>query len=67
MLEQRCGPHNLAALRLGAFDGLTTILPGLFAWAPPEIIHMTPFVVTIIALVLFSIRAQGALALRGAH
>jgi simple sugar transport system permease protein len=57
----------LAALLFGAFDGLTTILPGLFDWVPPEIIHMTPFIVTILALVLFSIRAQRLLALRGAH
>jgi simple sugar transport system permease protein len=57
----------LAALLFGAFDGLTTILPGLFNWVPPEIIHMTPFIVTILALVLFSIRAQRALALRTAH
>ncbi|MEO9230086.1 MAG: ABC transporter permease [Devosia sp.] len=57
----------LAALLFGTFDGLTTILPGLFDWVPPEIIHMTPFFVTILALVLFSIRAQRVLALRGAH
>jgi simple sugar transport system permease protein len=57
----------LAALLFGFFDGLTTILPGLFNWVPPEIIHMTPFIVTILALVLFSIRAQRALALRAAH
>jgi simple sugar transport system permease protein len=57
----------LAALLFGFFDGLTTILPGLFSWVPPEIIHMTPFIVTILALVLFSIRAQRALALRTAH
>jgi simple sugar transport system permease protein len=57
----------LAALLFGAFDGLTTILPGLFAWIPPEIIHMTPFVVTILALVLFSFRAMRALALKGAR
>lgn len=57
----------LAALLFGFFDGLTTILPGLFNWVPPEIIHMTPFIVTILALVLFSIRAQRALALRTAH
>lgn len=57
----------LAALLFGAFDGLTTILPGLFDWVPPEIIHMTPFIVTILALVLFSIRAQRLVALRGAH
>ena len=57
----------LAALLFGAFDGLTTILPGLFDWIPPEIIHMTPFIVTILALVLFSFRAMRALALKGAR
>lgn len=57
----------LAALLFGAFDGLTVVLPGLFAWVPPEIIHMIPFIVTILALVLFSYRAQRALALRSAR
>jgi simple sugar transport system permease protein len=55
-----------AALLFGAFDGLTTVLPGLFAWIPPELIRMIPFAVTIAALLVFSIRAQRALALRGA-
>ena len=45
-----------AALLFGAFDGLTTVLPGLFAWIPPELIRMIPFVVTILALLLFSYR-----------
>ncbi len=57
----------LAALLFGAFDGLTTILPGLFSWIPPEIIHMVPFLVTILALVLFSFRAMQARALKGAR
>jgi ABC-type uncharacterized transport system permease subunit len=57
----------LAAVLFGAFDGLTTVLPGLFEWIPPELIRMIPFVVTIMALVLFSFRAQRALALRGAR
>ena len=56
-----------AAVLFGAFDGLTTVLPGLFGWIPPELIRMIPFIVTIMALVLFSIRAQRALALRGAR
>jgi simple sugar transport system permease protein len=47
----------LAALLFGAFDGLTAVLPGLFAWIPPELIRMIPFVVTILALLLFSYRA----------
>jgi len=57
----------LAAILFGAFDGLTVVLPGLFAWVPPEIIHMIPFIVTILALVLFSYRAQRLIALRGAR
>jgi simple sugar transport system permease protein len=46
----------LAALLFGAFDGLTTVLPGLYGWIPPELIRMIPFVVTILALLLFSYR-----------
>jgi len=55
----------LAALLFGAFEGLAVIMPGLFADAPAELIRMIPFVVTILALVLFSYRAQRALKLRG--
>jgi simple sugar transport system permease protein len=36
-------------------------MPGLFNWIPPQWIHAIPFVVTILALVLFSYRAQQAL------
>jgi simple sugar transport system permease protein len=57
----------LAALLFGAFEALAVVMPGLFAWVPAELIRMIPFVVTILALVLFSIRAQRALALRGAR
>lgn len=57
----------LAALLFGAFEALAVVLPGLFSWVPAELIRMIPFVVTILALVLFSIRAQRALALRGAR
>jgi simple sugar transport system permease protein len=57
----------LAALLFGAFEAFAIVLPGLFAWIPAEIIRMIPFIVTILALVLFSIRAQRALALRGAR
>jgi ABC-type uncharacterized transport system permease subunit len=56
----------LAALLFGVFEGLSIIMPGLFNWIPSEWIHMIPFVVTILALILFSVRAQRALALRGA-
>jgi general nucleoside transport system permease protein len=56
-----------AAVLFGAFDGLTVVLPGLFDWVPPEIVHMIPFIVTILALVLFSYRAQRAMLLRGAR
>ena len=55
----------LAALLFGAFEGLAVVMPGLFADAPAELIRMIPFVVTILALVLFSYRAQQALKLRG--
>lgn len=55
----------LAALLFGAFEGLAVVIPGLFAEAPAELIRMIPFVVTILALVLFSYRAQRALKLKG--
>ncbi|ODT16193.1 MAG: ABC transporter permease [Kaistia sp. SCN 65-12] len=55
----------LAALLFGAFEALAVVMPGLFNDIPAEIIRMIPFVVTIAALVLFSIRAQRALAMRG--
>jgi general nucleoside transport system permease protein len=55
----------LAALLFGVFEALSIVMPGLFNWIPPQWIHMIPFVVTILALVLFSIRAQRLLALRG--
>jgi len=55
----------LAALLFGTFEALAVVLPGLFSWFPAELVRMIPFVVTILALVLFSIRAQRALALRG--
>ena len=57
----------LAALLFGAFEALAVVMPGLFNWIPADLIRMIPFVVTILALVLFSIRAQRALALRGAR
>lgn len=57
----------LAALLFGVFEGLSIVMPGLFNWIPTEWIHMIPFAVTILALVLFSVRAQRALALRGSR
>ena len=54
-----------AALLFGVFEGLSIVMPGLFNWIPTEWIHMIPFAVTILALLLFSMRAQRALALRG--
>jgi simple sugar transport system permease protein len=56
----------IAALLFGTFEAFAVVMPGLFSWIPAELIRMIPFVVTIIALVLFSVRAQRALALRGA-
>lgn len=55
----------LAALLFGTFEAFAVVLPGLFNWLPAELIRMIPFIVTIAALVLFSIRAQRALAMRG--
>ena len=55
----------LAALLFGAFEGLAVILPGLFATVPAELIRMIPFLVTLLALVSFSYRAQRALKARG--
>jgi ABC-type uncharacterized transport system permease subunit len=54
-----------AALLFGTFEGLAVVMPGIFDDAPAELIRAIPFVVTILALVLFSVRAQRALALRG--
>lgn len=55
----------LAALLFGTFEAFAVVLPGLFNWMPAELIRMIPFVVTIAALLVFSVRAQRALALRG--
>ena len=55
----------MAALLFGVFEALSVVMPGLFNWIPAEMIHMIPFVVTILALILFSYRAQRALQLRG--
>ena len=48
----------LAALLFGMFDALSVVMPGLFNWIPAEIIRMIPFVVTVVALILFSYRAM---------
>ena len=47
-----------------SYERLSIVMPGLFNGIPPQWIHMIPFVVTIAALVLVSIRAQRALLLR---
>ena len=49
---------GLAALLFGMFDALSVIMPGLFNWIPAELIRMIPFVVTVVALILFSYRAM---------
>jgi len=54
----------IAALLFGAFEGLAVVMPGLFNNIPAEIIRMIPFIVTILALVLFSYRAMRARQLR---
>ena len=50
----------LAALLFGVFEALAIVMPNLFNWIPGEIIQTIPFVVTILALILFSYRAQRA-------
>lgn len=54
----------VAALLFGAFEALAVIMPGLFSSIPAELIRMIPFLVTILALMLFSYRAQRALRMR---
>ena len=54
----------LAALLFGVFEALSIVMPNLFNWIPSELIQTIPFVVTILALVLFSYRAQRARQLR---
>ena len=49
-----------AALLFGVFDALSIIMPNLFTWIPAELVQSIPFLVTIIALILFSLRAQRA-------
>lgn len=48
----------LAALLFGLFEALAIVIPGLFAWIPSEIVQTIPFVVTVLALILFSSRAR---------
>lgn len=50
----------LAALLFGMFEALAVVMPNLFNWIPSEIIQTIPFVVTVLALILFSYRAQRA-------
>lgn len=50
----------MAALLFGIFEGLAVVMPNLFNWIPGEIIQTIPFVVTVLALILFSYRAQRA-------
>jgi simple sugar transport system permease protein len=48
----------LAALLFGTFEALSIVMPGLFNWIPGELIQTIPFVVTVLALILFSARAR---------
>lgn len=50
----------LAALLFGVFEALAIVMPNLFDFIPGEFIQSIPFVVTVLALVLFSYRAQQA-------
>lgn len=49
-----------AALLFGICEALAVTMPNLFNWIPGELISTIPFVVTILALVLFSYRSQRA-------
>ena len=55
----------IAALLFGLFEALSIVMPNLFNWIPSELIQTIPFVMTILALILFSYRAQRALKDRG--
>jgi general nucleoside transport system permease protein len=44
-----------AALLFGMFEALSILLPGIFSWVPSELINSIPFVVTIVALLIFGI------------
>ncbi|MDO6458017.1 ABC transporter permease [Celeribacter halophilus] len=48
----------IAALLFGLFEALSIVMPSLFSWIPSELIQTIPFLVTILALVLFSVRAR---------
>jgi general nucleoside transport system permease protein len=50
----------LAALLFGVFEALSIVMPNLFSWIPGELIQTIPFLVTVLALVLFSYRSQRA-------
>jgi simple sugar transport system permease protein len=50
----------LAALLFGVFEALAIVMPNLFDFIPGEFIQTIPFVVTVLALILFSYRAQQA-------
>lgn len=55
---RRPGGVAIAALLFGAFEALAVNMPGLYANIPGELIHSIPFVVTLIALVVYARRAQ---------
>ena len=48
-----------AALLFGLFEALSVTIPNFFAWVPPELIQMIPFVVTFLVLIAFSPRLIG--------
>ncbi|SMY07130.1 ABC transporter permease [Flavimaricola marinus] len=50
----------LAALLFGLFEALSIVMPGIFSWIPGELVQTIPFVVTLLALILFSYRTQRA-------
>ena len=55
---RRPGGVVVAALLFGAFEALSITLPALYGNIPGELVHTIPFVVTLIALVVYARRAQ---------
>ncbi len=55
---RRPGGVAIAALLFGAFEALAIVLPALYTSIPGELIHSIPFVVTLVALVIYARRAQ---------
>lgn len=48
----------LAALLFGVFEALSIVMPGIYSWIPGELVQTIPFVVTLLALIVFSARMR---------